>query len=151
MLCNPSGQSVQAYKHNSSKTSQKQQWPQQLQGIFLLQQQQQQQPENTPPPAAVSKQSWESSRQYECPVHQVRRLDKAAVLSSWLWFAVMLSMVTFGHAQSGTLGTCPVSIDYAVSLGQGGGDNSNVPVFVGSMGITNNANVRTTYYTKKLL
>ena len=38
-------------------------------------------------------------------------------------------------------GTCPVSVNYAVSLGQGGGDNSNVPIFVASLGITNNANV----------
>ncbi|KAL0025429.1 hypothetical protein WJX79_010055 [Trebouxia sp. C0005] len=40
-------------------------------------------------------------------------------------------------------GTCAVSIDYAVSLGEGGGDNSNVPIFVASLGITNHANEQT--------
>lgn len=56
--------------------------------------------------------------------------------------AALLGLAAPGvAASSNPLGTCPVSIDYAVSLGEGGGDNSNVPIFVASLGITNNANV----------
>ena len=56
--------------------------------------------------------------------------------------AALLGLAVPGVAAvSNPLGTCPVSIDYAVSLGEGGGDNSNVPIFVASLGITNNANV----------
>ena len=51
---------------------------------------------------------------------------------------LLLSSVCLSVADSSA--TCPVSIEYAASLGQGG-DNSDVPVFVGSLGITNNANV----------
>lgn len=51
---------------------------------------------------------------------------------------LLLSFVCLSVADSSA--TCPVSIEYAASLGQGG-DNSDVPVFVGSLGITNNANV----------
>lgn len=70
-----------------------------------------------------------------------------------LWFG-MLSLLLLslaGPSAADTTGTCPVSIDYAVSLGgiQSAGDNSNVPIFVGSVGITNHANVsghlRTTF------
>ncbi|KAL0025951.1 hypothetical protein WJX77_006909 [Trebouxia sp. C0004] len=58
--------------------------------------------------------------------------------------AVMLSLAAPIAAQqivADSQGTCPVSIDYAVSLGEGGGDNSNVPIFVASLGITNRANL----------
>ncbi len=58
--------------------------------------------------------------------------------------AVILGLFTPITAQqvaAASQGTCPVSIDYAVSLGEGGGDNSNVPIFVASLGITNRANV----------
>ena len=58
--------------------------------------------------------------------------------------AVLLGLATPITAQqvaAASQGTCPVSIDYAVSLGEGGGDNSNVPIFVASLGITNRANV----------
>ena len=58
--------------------------------------------------------------------------------------AVMLGLaapITAQQIAADLQGTCPVSIDYAVSLGEGGGDNSNVPIFVASLGITNRANV----------
>ncbi|KAA6418207.1 MAG: hypothetical protein FRX49_11865 [Trebouxia sp. A1-2] len=58
--------------------------------------------------------------------------------------AVMLGLAAPTTAQqvaADSQGTCPVSIDYAVSLGEGGGDNSNVPIFVASLGITNHANL----------
>ncbi len=62
-----------------------------------------------------------------------------SLLWCWMLVAVMLSQAAPTRADS--LGTCPVSINYAVSLGQGSGDYSNVPVFVGSVGVMNNANV----------
>ena len=67
------------------------------------------------------------------------RQSNASVLSQWLVTAVMLSLLA--PPMTAAQGTCPVSVNYAVSLGQGGGDNSNVPIFVASLGITNNANV----------
>ncbi len=63
--------------------------------------------------------------------------------------AVMLSLtapITAQQIAAASQGKCPVSIDYAVSLGEGGGDNSNVPIFVASLGITNRANVSGPYF-----
>ena len=67
-------------------------------------------------------------------------------ISAWclMIIAVMLGLaahITAQQVAADSQGTCPVSIDYAVSLGEGGGDNSNVPIFVASLGITNRANV----------
>lgn len=73
------------------------------------------------------------------------QLGKAVGLLSWPWLSAVLVLSLAAPAHAQPQGTCPVSIDYAVSLGQGGGDNSNVPVFVGSVGITNNANVSITH------
>ncbi len=69
-------------------------------------------------------------------------------------WCLMIMAVTLGLAApitaqqvaAASQGTCPVSIDYAVSLGEGGGDNSNVPIFVASLGITNRANVSGPYF-----
>ena len=71
--------------------------------------------------------------------------------SAWclMIMAVMLGLAAPIAAQqvaADSQGTCPVSIDYAVSLGEGGGDNSNVPIFVASLGITNRANVSGLYF-----
>lgn len=70
--------------------------------------------------------------------------------SAWclMIMAVMLGLAAPIKAQqvaADSQGTCPVGIDYAVSLGEGGGDNSNVPIFVASLGITNHANVSGLY------
>ena len=68
---------------------------------------------------------------------------KLAGRQSWLCLLFLLSLAGGSWAQSG--GSCPVSIEYAASLGQGGA-NADVPVFVGSLGITNNANVRSLHH-----
>lgn len=130
MLCNQRSQTPQAFKQNSSKNIQQQQQhsQQHVQGTNLW----------APPAiAADRKQGCKSIRHGSYIV----RLDWAAGLLSWLAVALVLSVAAPAHAQP--QGTCPVSINYAASLGQGGGDNSNVPIFVGSVGITNNANVST--------
>lgn len=134
MLCNLAGQPPQACKCSSSKhTRQKQQQQQQPQ-----QHAQDRHMSSMSPIAANSKQSCSSIQLGSCTT----RLNRTAGLLTWLGVALLLVLATPSHAQSQS--TCPVSIDYAVSLGQGGGDNSDVPVFVGSVGITNNANVRVT-------
>ena len=56
--------------------------------------------------------------------------------------AVILGLATPITAQqvaAASQGTCPVSSDYAVSLGEGGGDNSSVPRFVARLGVANRA------------
>lgn len=68
----------------------------------------------------------------------LKALSWSSSAQAWLLLALLSSLV--GESTTASSGTCPVSIEYAVSLGQGG-DNSAVPVFVGSLGITNNANV----------
>ena len=76
---------------------------------------------------------------HQSPWMSFRKTNRPSVLWPGLCLMVLLSMGAPREAD--TQGTCPVSIDYAVSLGQGGGDNSNVPIFVASLGITNHANV----------
>ena len=129
MLCNPLSQALQtpSWKQSSSKDTQQQQLSQQhVQGTSLC---------AAEVVATGRKQNCTSNKQGP----HTARLSKAAGLLSWLAVALVLSLAAPTHAQP--QGTCPVSINYAASLGQGGGDNSNVPIFVGSVGITNNANV----------
>ena len=69
---------------------------------------------------------------------RAKALSWSRPAQAWLFLALLCSLI--GRSTAASSETCPVSIEYAVSLGQGG-DNSAVPVFVGSLGITNNANV----------
>lgn len=73
----------------------------------------------------------------QAPRTAIRNL--AAGFRHALFLLLLISSLT-GMTVAANNGSCPVSIEYAASLGQGG-DNSEVPVFVGSLGITNNANV----------
>ena len=136
MLCNSLNQAPQACKQDSSKRIQQQQQQQEQQQLF------QQYVHGTslcaaPLIATGRKQSCTSTKQGS----HTARLGKVPGSVSWLAVVLVLTLAAPMHAQP--QGTCPVSINYAASLGQGGGDNSNVPIFVGSVGITNNANVST--------
>ena len=75
-----------------------------------------------------------------CSGIRVRRRPGSSTKTTQAWLTLGLLLSLTGSSRAASSGTCPVSIEYAVSLGQGG-DNSAVPVFVGSLGITNNANV----------
>ena len=131
MLCNPVSQPPEACKRISGKHTQQKQ------------QQHAQWPRSSAAPSIAA------DRTQSCSTTHRRlyttQLGKAVGLLSWPWLSAVLVLSLAAPAHAQPQGTCPVSIDYAVSLGQGGGDNSNVPVFVGSVGITNNANVSTTH------
>ena len=131
MLCIPSRQSIsyQAISHCGSTQCQQQHQKQHTQST--------QRPDQTCKPGR----SYSVKSSQHSHVKRKAKVDKASASFIWLFSATLVCVATVGQAQTAALGTCPVSIDYAVSLGQGGGDNSDVPVFVGSVGITNNANV----------
>lgn len=100
------------------------------------------------PKAATSANRQLSGRRVPHPQQRQACCDSGRSLNRTAWrliiMAVLLGLATPITAQqvaAASQGTCPVSIDYAVSLGEGGGDNSNVPIFVASLGITNRANV----------
>ena len=76
-----------------------------------------------------------------CSCYQATKLAVSHLVRSQSWLCLLLLLSLAGGSWAQGSGSCPVSIEYAASLGQGGA-NADVPVFVGSLGITNNANVR---------